>query len=139
LKKSLRIPSDYRYLKEVQNFVADILSSFKLDIEKSNFVSLGVCESVSNAIGHGNKFDENKFVTLFAELTTDALLFEVHDEGIGFDYCNLPDPTTPDNLLKEGGRGLFIIHNIVDEVTFRNNGSIIQLKFNIDRAHTVLS
>ncbi len=138
MKKSLRIPSDYRYLNEVHEFVEEALSLCDLDVAQFRYVSLGVCESVSNAIGHGNKFDLNKFVTLHAELTKDTLLFEVQDEGSGFDYTTFPDPTAEVNLKKEGGRGLFIIHNIVDEVSFKNNGSIIQLKFKLNRAHTVL-
>lgn len=139
MKKCLRIPSDFRYLNDVQNFVDETLALCDLGVAKSNFVSLGVCESVSNAIGHGNNFDQQKYVTVSAELTHEALLFEIQDEGAGFDYTNLPDPTISKNVKKEGGRGLYIIHNIVDEVTFKNNGSSIQLKFNINRAHTVLS
>ncbi|PTN08922.1 ATP-binding protein [Mangrovibacterium marinum] len=139
MRKSLRIPSDFRYLNEVQNFVSEIVSTSEFGDAKGNFVKLGVCESVSNAIGHGNKFDHRKFVTVFAEFTDDALLFEVQDEGAGFDYTNIPDPTAADNLHKEGGRGLFIIQRVVDEVKFKNNGSIIQLKFKFKSAHTVLS
>lgn len=138
MKKSLRIPSKFVHLKEVENFIDDVVVEYNLDEKRIAFITLGVCESVNNAINHGNKCDENKFVTLFAELTNDSILFEVHDEGNGFDYTKIPDPTLQENIKSEGGRGLFIIHNLVDQVSFKNNGSVIQLKFNIDRARTIL-
>ena len=139
MKKSIRIKSNYIYLKEVEDFIEDFVDKCNLDKKKIAFITLGVCESVNNAINHGNKCDEGKFVTLFAELTGESILFEVHDEGDGFDYTQIPDPTSRENIKAEGGRGLFIIHNLVDQVSFKNNGSIIQLKFNIDRAHSILS
>jgi len=138
LKKSLRIPSKFVHLKEVESFIEDVVSGCNLNQRKIAFIRLGVCESVNNAIDHGNKCDENKYVTLFAEFTKDAILFEVHDEGDGFDYKNIPDPTSEDRIKSEGGRGLFIIHNLVDQVSFEKDGSIIQLKFNIDRANIIL-
>ncbi|WP_163715399.1 ATP-binding protein [Mangrovibacterium lignilyticum] len=139
MKKSIRIPSNFIYLKEVEDFIDDVLGACKLSSKQVAFITLGVCESVNNAINHGNKLDENKYVSLFAEITNEAALFEVHDEGNGFDYTKVPDPTANENIKLEGGRGLFIIHNLVDEVNFKNNGSVIQLKFKLDRAHTLLS
>ncbi|WP_372774533.1 ATP-binding protein [Mangrovibacterium sp.] len=139
MKKTLRIRSSFIYLKEVENFIEKVLDDCQVDQKRVAYITLGVCESVNNAIGHGNKLDENKFVTLFAEVKKKSVLFEVQDEGEGFDYNNVPDPTKKENLKNEGGRGLFLIRNLVDEVNFKNNGSTIQLKFNIDRAHSVLS
>lgn len=104
----------------------------------SGYIHLCICESVSNAIYHGNNQDLSKNVTIFAECANDFLVVEVSDEGNGFDYTNLPDPTLSKNLRKEGGRGLFIIRNLADQLVFKNNGSVIQLKFRLNSEHQFL-
>ena len=138
LKSKISIPSDFSYLKNVESFIQGILE----DVQASDFIfgyiMLCVSESVNNAIYHGNKQDLNKHVTIFAECTDDYLLVEVADEGTGFNYEDLPDPTRTENIRKEGGRGLFIIKNLVDQISFRNNGSIIQLKFKLNSEHQFL-
>lgn len=136
MAKSLRIKSHYRYLQEVEYFLEDLLSDCELGTIKSGYIKLVVCESVNNAINHGNKFDEQKYVTLFSEISDKYISFEVHDEGDGFDFTSIPDPTLEANVKNEGGRGLFIIRNLADECSFRNNGSVISIKFHINRAHT---
>ena len=138
LENKISIPSDFVYLKDVENFILGILE----DVQASDFISgyiiLCVSESVNNAIYHGNKQDLNKHVTIFAECKDNYLLVEVADEGIGFNFENLPDPTIAENLRKEGGRGLFIIKNLVDQISFKNKGSIIQLKFKLNSEYQFL-
>lgn len=136
---SLRIKSNYIHLKEVEYFLESVLSDCELSQKQFAYITLVVCESVNNAINHGNNFDENKYVTLFSEVCDEFISFEVHDEGVGFDYSQVPDPTLEENIRSEGGRGLFIIRNLADELSFRDNGSIIHFKFKIDRAHTISS
>ena len=53
----------------------------------------------------------------------------IEDEGIGFDFQNLPDPTSPENLDKPSGRGIFLMKHLSDEVNFSNNGSLVELSF----------
>lgn len=129
----LRIKSSFIHLRDVELFLEDVLRDCELSSQQFAFVSLAICESVNNAIGHGNKFDETKYVTLVSEVAPDCISFEVHDEGTGFDISAIPDPTTLDNIRKEGGRGLYIIRNLADEISFRNNGSVIHIKFKIER------
>jgi serine/threonine-protein kinase RsbW len=57
-------------------------------------------------------------------------LFAIKDQGIGFDYNNLPDPTAPENIEKENGRGIFLIKNLSDDVEFNNEGNLITITFN---------
>ncbi len=102
-----------------------------------SYIMLGVCESVNNAISHGNNYDESKFVSILARVNSESIVFEIHDEGEGFDPDSVPDPTLEMHIKNEGGRGLFIIKNLSDEINFRNNGSVIQLKFNIKSGHSV--
>jgi len=138
LKNKISIPSDFSYLKNVESFMQSLLEEAGASDFISGYIMLCVSESVNNAICHGNKQDLNKHVTIFAECIDDYLLIEVADEGNGFNYRDLPDPTCTENIKKEGGRGLFIIKNLVDQISFRNNGSIIQLKFKLNSEHQFL-
>lgn len=138
MKRQISIPSDFSYLRDVEIFIQDILDSAKVSEFISGYINLCISESVNNAIYHGNKQDLNKLVTIFAECKDDYLLVEVADEGKGFNYLDLPDATLSENLRKEGGRGLFIISSLSDQFSFKNNGSIIQLKFKLNREHQFL-
>ena len=138
MKEQICIPSDLSYLKDVHRFIENFLNKNSINLSKAGFIVLSVCESVNNAIVHGNKSDCKKFVTVKALLQDYHLIIEIEDEGGGFDYKNLPDPTTDENIRNEGGRGLFIIQKLVDEVHFKKKGSIIQLKFNIHSEHQFL-
>ena len=133
--KQLRIPSNIAYLKDVDSFFEELLQNSKVPRSVQGYINLSICESVNNAIYHGNKQDLNKWVTISAELVSDCLYVEVADEGKGFNFMDLPDPTAKENIKNEGGRGLFIITHLVDQINFKNNGSIIQLKFILNREH----
>lgn len=132
MRKQITIPSDFSHLKDVEIFITDILHGADVSEFLFGYVNLCIGELVSNAISHGNNQDSSKNVTIFAECSDGYLVVEVGDEGKGFDYQNLPDPTLAKNLRKEGGRGLFIIRNLVDQLVFKRNGSVIQLKFRLN-------
>ena len=90
---------------------------------------IAVTESVNNAILHGNKSDNKKNVSLHLLLEKSQIRFTVEDQGTGFDFDNLPDPTLPENLSKPGGRGIFLMKNLCDEVAFKNEGRTAELCF----------
>lgn len=138
LRNQISIPSDFSYLKDVEIFIQGILEEARASEFISGYINLCVSESVNNAIYHGNKQDLSKYVTIFAECKDDYLMVEVADEGNGFNFKDLPDPTLSENLRKERGRGLFIIKNLVDQISFKNNGSVIQLKFKLRSEHQFL-
>jgi serine/threonine-protein kinase RsbW len=94
---------------------------------------VAVTESVNNAIIHGNKEDSNKNVSLTLILGDSTIKCVVEDEGDGFDYDSLPDPTAPENLFKMGGRGVFLIKNLSDDVKFENQGRKIVMSFNVEQ------
>ena len=93
---------------------------------------VAITESVNNAIRHGNKEDKKKNVTLTATCEENVLLFTVEDEGTGFDPDSLEDPTAPENLEKIGGRGIFLMKHLSDEVKFSNEGRKVELTFFIN-------
>lgn len=86
-------------------------------------IALAVRESVANAVLHGNCSDANKKVAVAAELRDFAVVISVKDEGPGFDLQALPDPRDPRNLLRETGRGVFLINACMDRVTLRRPAS----------------
>lgn len=97
-----------------------------VNAENSNlFIALD--EAFVNAVKHGNKFDARKLVKVSAEVSTVEARFTVEDEGDGFDISAIPDPLDPENLFKTSGRGVLIIHNIMDEVKYNERGNRIEM------------
>jgi len=82
-------------------------------------IAMAVREAAVNAVLHGNRYDPTKRVTVSFESTPDALSVAVRDEGSGLDPATLPDPLAPENLLKQSGRGIFLIRAFMDEIRFR--------------------
>ena len=105
----------------------------KIKIEETIYgnVLVSVTEAVNNAIVHGNKEDKTKKVKLGLKKNKKSVRFVVEDEGVGFDYDNLPDPTSPKNLDKVKGRGIFLIRSLSDKTTFKNGGRMIEMLFKL--------
>jgi serine/threonine-protein kinase RsbW len=92
-------------------------------------VLIAVTEAVNNAILHGNKRQENLEVDVAVGDGGQTFCFSVSDEGSGFDFTNLPDPTAPENIMQENGRGIFLMRNLSDEVEFDNLGKTVNIYF----------
>lgn len=92
------------------------------DARNSNLF-LALDEALVNAVEHGNRFDSRKLVRVQADISSTEARFTIEDEGEGFDVAAIPDPTDPANLFKASGRGVLIIHNIMDEVTYNEKGN----------------
>ena len=86
---------------------------------------------MNNAILSGNKREADKMVTVIAEKVNNQFRVTVNDEGDGFDYTNIPDPTLPDNIDKIAGRGLYLMKTLSNELIFENNGASVTLVFNL--------
>lgn len=125
----IQIPSLPENIRIVESFIDNVKDKFQIDDDIYGNIMIAVTESVNNAILHGNKADKSKNVTLAAVCEENILKFIVEDEGPGFDMSNLPDPTAPENLDKLGGRGIFLMKNLSDEVNFSNEGRTVELCF----------
>jgi serine/threonine-protein kinase RsbW len=113
------IGSALEYLDLVQ-LVTDCITRFmKFDEDSSHWIGMSVRESVTNAIQHGNKLDQNKKVAIRFEVSPEQLDVYVTDQGNGFRIEDLPSPLDPENLLKPSGRGIFYIQSFMDSVEFR--------------------
>lgn len=127
----LFIDSETVKLAEVENFIENVFVSYGLSLNDFHNCVLCVKEAVTNSIIHGNKMDRNKKVNIKAYRCKKYLYFKIMDEGDGFDFSQINDPTEPENILLENGRGLFIIKNLCDEITFKDNGNTVEFKINL--------
>ncbi|MCR9249043.1 MAG: ATP-binding protein [bacterium] len=125
----IEIPSLGENIRIIESFIDNAKERFELNDDIYGNIMIAVTESVNNAIIHGNKNDKSKNVQLTLEIEDSTIKFVVKDEGPGFDFQNLPDPTSPENLDKPGGRGIFLMKHLCDEVSFKENGTIIELSF----------
>ena len=123
------INSELAEMIKVENFVQHFCTVFDLPSELHGRVTLSVQEAVNNAILHGNMMESSKLVTLIAEKTKDLLKVTVMDEGSGFDYSKIPDPTLPDAMFDFSGRGLYVMKTLSDQLIFENNGASVALLF----------
>ena len=113
----------------IESFIDNAKERFHLEDDIYGNIMIAVTEAVNNAIKHGNSSDSHKSVSLSLHLNDNLLKFTVMDEGAGFDFDSLPDPTAPENLEKPGGRGIFLMKHLSDEVEFKNGGKIVELSF----------
>jgi serine/threonine-protein kinase RsbW len=127
--QQLRIPSIPENVRVVEQFIEELKEQLHINDDIYGNIMIAVTESVNNAIIHGNKSDHKKLVDLSMQIDDKKISFSIKDEGKGFNYNDLPDPTALENLLKSGGRGIFIIKHLADEVEFLSQGSQIKLTF----------
>ncbi len=114
----LEIPSDPKEVMAVEKFLEQINSKIKLDEMLFNKLLVATTEAVNNGIIHGNKRDRNKKVLLRVDVNSSTLVVRVRDEGKGVDVEALPDPLAEENLMRENGRGVFLMKSLMDSVGF---------------------
>ncbi|RKY42097.1 MAG: ATP-binding protein [Candidatus Makaraimicrobium thalassicum] len=129
------IANDSRLLKEISGKIIDILKGKGVEEGIIFDIHVGLEEALRNAMMHGNKWDPDKKVTVETEIAGAAAIICVEDEGNGFDPKILPDPTLDENLLKESGRGVYLIRHLMDEVRYENGGRRIIMTKYLDKKH----
>jgi len=117
----ISIPSRMEWLSIIDKVVEGVVELLDLDEDNANAIAISVVEAGTNAIQHGNQFDESQLVEFCFSLDPDNLQVIVHDQGPGFDVEKVlsSDPTTPESLLAPRGRGIFIMRSLMDDVQFR--------------------
>jgi serine/threonine-protein kinase RsbW len=126
---SIQVPSLMENIRMIESFIDNAKEKFELDDDIYGNIMIAVTEAVNNAIKHGNSGNKSKNVYLSLFLEDSLIKFIVKDEGTGFNFEMLPDPTAPENLEKPGGRGIFLMKHLSDEVEFKENGRIVELSF----------
>jgi len=124
----LDVPSDLGMVGDAVELVATHLPPGTLSARRISFnFRTALAEALGNAIRYGNGEDPDRIVRVYVELGRDFVRIHVDDDGHGFDSSRVPDPTHPDNLEREYGRGLFVIRHLVDDVAFNEKGNGICL------------
>jgi serine/threonine-protein kinase RsbW len=114
----LEIQSEPRHLADVERFVDMLAEEAQIDAQRTPGILLAVTEATTNAIIHGNKKCVEKKVVIEADICEDTLTIKVKDQGKGFDPAKIPDPTEPENLLKDSGRGLYLMRYHASELKY---------------------
>jgi len=128
---TLQLPSKEESITQLETLIESIAD--KYNISEDTFANMMTClnEAFINAIKHGNKLDPNKKVIINAEVDAKRVIWTITDEGEGFDYTHLADPTAPENLENLTGRGVFIIKHLADQYIFNAKGNEVELHFKI--------
>jgi len=128
---TLQLPSKQESITLLENLIEEIAD--KHNISEDTFANMmtTLSEATINAIVHGNKLDPGKKVIINAEIENRRIIWTVTDEGEGFDYNNLADPTAPENLENLTGRGVFIMKHLADQCIFNTKGNEVELHFKI--------
>lgn len=127
----LRLPSNPRNVCQVESFVQRIMEKYRISPDVYGNILISLTEAVNNAIIHGNRKDESKTVQIQLSQDKGHLAILVSDEGRGFDYQSIPDPTAPENLSKIGGRGVFLMQQLCDRIHFHDNGRTVEMQFRL--------
>jgi len=124
----LDVPSDLGMVGDAVELVASHLPPGTLSPRRISFnLRTALAEALGNAIRYGNGENPDRVVRIRVELGRDFVRIYVVDDGAGFDPSGTPDPTSPENLEREFGRGLFVIRHLVDDVAFNEKGNGICL------------
>ena len=128
---TLQLPSKPESITLLENLIEQIAD--KHQVSEDTFANMMTClnEIAINAIVHGNKLDETKKVIVNAEVDAKKVIWTITDEGPGFDYEHLPDPTAAENIENLTGRGVFIVKQLADQCVFNSTGNEVELHFKI--------
>jgi serine/threonine-protein kinase RsbW len=128
--EKLSVPSELSSLSIVESLIDRVCGSLGVHEDAYGNILIAVTEAVNNAVIHGNQFKSDIDVDVEVLDVDDRLCFSIKDKGQGFDFNNLPDPTAPENIEKENGRGIFLIKNLADELVFDEGGRVVNIFFN---------
>ncbi|HUO61474.1 MAG TPA: ATP-binding protein [Candidatus Acidoferrales bacterium] len=117
---SYTLDSTLESVNKAEQAASDLGRKVGLSEDEVGGLSMAVREAAVNAVLHGNRYDASKRMTLAMEASAELITISVRDEGSGFNAQSIPDPLAPENLLKQSGRGIFLIHTFMDEVHFRD-------------------
>ena len=129
--KDLNFPSDIGNLRIVEKAIDELSLELDLSDEVYGNVLVATMEATNNAIIHGNRSDPDKKVRIEISMVDKELMVHIEDQGKGFDHMNIPDPTSPENLEKINGRGIFLMERLSDEILYIEDGRIVELKFKL--------
>jgi serine/threonine-protein kinase RsbW len=127
----LVLESDTRNIHKVEDFFIQLNEQFGISEEKLHALLVAVTEAVNNGMIHGNKHDKTKHVTVACTMEGKLLTVTITDEGVGFAPEALPNPLHDENLLRAGGRGVFLMKTLMESVSFNQDGNEVTMKLRV--------
>ena len=126
---TITIPSSHDFLTDVDMFVEGILNGYQIDESVLADIAISVSELVNNAISHGNAKRRDKTVTVSVSKNGDNVSITIADQGGGFNPKDIADPLADENLLKDTGRGFFIVRSLMNDVDIKttSEGTLITI------------
>jgi serine/threonine-protein kinase RsbW len=118
-KVSYRLESTLESVNKAEEMASQLAAKAGFDEDSRDGITMAVREAMINAVLHGNAYDPNKRVNLSLEQNDRELIVTISDEGRGLEPDEIPDPLAEENLMKQSGRGIFLIRAFMDEVRFR--------------------
>jgi len=132
MKKNILIESKIENINLVEKVIDKVSEEAKINSEIYGKMLIATVEGVNNSIVHGNKEDETKKVIISVIIENNFIKIFIEDEGPGFNYNNVPDPTIPENIENIHGRGVYLMKHLADKVIFHNRGNKVELNFKIE-------
>jgi serine/threonine-protein kinase RsbW len=105
-------------VEEIEKLAAEAANTAGFNQEEQDSLAIAVTEIANNAVIHGNKRDVRKKVFVHIDVVDAEVRLTIRDEGIGFNPDTLSNPLDPENLLRESGRGVFIVRSLMDDVLY---------------------
>ena len=130
MEKSIDIESRIDNINQIEKLIDDFSEKHEINSEIYGKILIATVEAVNNSIVHGNKEDVTKRVYVNLKIKGDKILISVEDEGEGFDYTQVPDPTKPENVENIHGRGIYLMKHLADGVSFDKDGREVTMEFN---------
>ncbi|MCK5823169.1 MAG: ATP-binding protein [Bacteroidales bacterium] len=131
MSKTIYISSKIENISKIESLVDQIYEEYSLEAVVYGNILVALLEAVTNSILHGNKLNPEKQVKVSYSLTDEFIEFSISDEGEGFDFDNIPDPTRPRNVEKPNGRGVFLMSHLTDELVYNKDNCEIIMRFKI--------
>ena len=129
------LPSSPNAVRRVEPFLKRVNRSAHMDEIQFHKVMVSLTEAVNNAIVHGNRSESGRKVKVICELMPHSLLLIISDEGSGFDPNHVESPLKEENLLRETGRGIFLMRTLMDRVEFEigRKGTQVRLWLELEK------
>ena len=131
--QKLILKSDLDQIPLLEEFLIEVCETYEVNDDIFPDMMLAVTEATSNAIIHGNEFDPSKEVIISLDVNLPRLIFSIIDQGNGFNPDNLPSPVDDGNLLKSGGRGVYLMKHYAEDVSFNDKGNEVLITFNLNQ------
>jgi serine/threonine-protein kinase RsbW len=131
MEKNVSLTSKLENLREIEKIVDEISEEHNIGTEVYGNILIACLEAVNNAISHGNKLDPAKKVEIKFIIDENKLVVITKDQGEGFDYENVPDPTAPENIENIDGRGIFLMKQLSDGLKFHEEGRVSEMIFHL--------